>query len=108
MTARAGLATTVLLLAGMQAVPADAFAQAPATAPATFPGLSAIRADELRRDLFTLASDSMHGRVGGSADELRASMWLADRAREVGMAPAGDDGTYFQFFPVGRVTQSKG
>jgi hypothetical protein len=73
-----------------------------------FPGLPAIKAEDLRRDLFTLASDSMRGRLGGSQDELRASMWLADRAREAGMLPAGDDGTYFQFFPIGRVTQSKG
>ncbi|HLM68779.1 MAG TPA: M28 family peptidase, partial [Longimicrobium sp.] len=36
-------------------------------------------------------------------DEMRASVWVAERAREAGLLPAGDDGTYFQFFPLRRV-----
>jgi hypothetical protein len=104
MVSRARIATAVLALT-LLAVPARTAAQGAAAPP---PALSAIRSTDLRGDLFTLAGDSMRGRVGGSSDELRASMWLADRAREAGLAPAGDDGTYFQFFPVGRVTQSKG
>jgi hypothetical protein len=61
-----------------------------------------IREADLRSDLFTLASDAMRGREGGTIDELNASMWVADRAREAGLLPAGDNGTYFQFFPLER------
>jgi hypothetical protein len=67
------------------------------------PALEAITEVELRRDLFALASDEMRGREAGELDEMRASAWVAERAREAGLLPAGDDGTYFQFFPVRRV-----
>lgn len=67
------------------------------------PALEAITEAELRRDLFALASDEMRGREAGELDEMRASAWVAERAREAGLLPAGDDGTYFQFFPVRRV-----
>jgi Zn-dependent M28 family amino/carboxypeptidase len=69
--------------------------------------LERITEADLRRDLFAMAGDSMRGREGGTLDEMRVSMWVADRAREAGLEPAGDDGTYFQFFPLGRVTQSE-
>ncbi len=57
---------------------------------------------DLKRDLFALAGDDTRGREGGTIDELSASMWLAERAREAGLQPAGDNGTYFQFFPLER------
>ena len=61
-----------------------------------------IRETDLRRDLFALAGDEMRGREGGTLDEMAASAWVAERAREAGLQPAGDHGTYFQFFPLGR------
>jgi len=70
------------------------------------PALSAIDTPELRRDLYTLASDAMRGRRAGTLDELRASAWLAERARAAGLAPAGQDGTYFQFWPMRRIRTS--
>ena len=79
--------------AAQRALPADAGP----------PALDAITEAELRRDLFALASDSMRGREAGELDEMRASVWVAERAREAGLLPAGDDGTYFQFFPLRRV-----
>jgi len=57
---------------------------------------------DLRADLFVLAGDETRGREGGTLDELSASAWLAERAREAGLEPAGDGGTYFQFFPLER------
>lgn len=45
----------------------------------------------------------MRGREAGTLDELRASAWVADRARDAGLQPAGDDGTYFQFWPMHRL-----
>jgi hypothetical protein len=61
-----------------------------------------IREADIRADLFALAGDDTRGREGGTLDELSASAWLAERAREAGLQPAGDNGTYFQFFPLER------
>jgi len=61
-----------------------------------------IREADLKADLFTLAGDAMRGREGGTVDELAASVWVAERARQAGLLPAGDNGTYYQFFPLER------
>jgi hypothetical protein len=73
---------------------------------ADFPGLGLVREEDIRRDLFALAGDAMRGREAGTIDELRASGWVAERAREAGLEPAGEDGTYFQWFPLRRTRQS--
>ena len=65
-----------------------------------------IRDADLKRDLFALAGDEMRGREGGTLDEMTASAWVAERAREAGLQPAGDNGTYFQFFPLERMRVS--
>jgi hypothetical protein len=69
---------------------------------ADFPGLAAIREADLRDDIFTLAGDGFRGREAATLDELRASMWLAERARAAGLEPAGESGTYFQFWSLTR------
>ncbi|NTE05494.1 M28 family peptidase [Agrobacterium tumefaciens] len=68
--------------------------------PAT--GLSAIKELDLKNDLYAFASDGFRGREFCSPDELRAAVWLADQMRATGMKPAGNDGTFFQFFNVQR------
>src|SRR5262245_3931273 len=68
--------------------------------------LERIREADLKADLFTLAGDAMRGREGGTLDEMTASAWVAERAREAGLQPAGDNGTYFQFFPLERTRVS--
>ena len=97
------------LLAGLAlAAPLAATAQKKLAArkPATN-AESAIRQADIKRDLFALADDHFRGREGGTLDELKASVWLADRIRETGMLPAGDDGTYFQFFQLQRTRLTK-
>jgi hypothetical protein len=66
------------------------------------PLVSAITDKDLRTDMYQMAGDHFNGREAGTLDELKVSMWLADKAKEAGMAPAGDDGTYFQFFDLYR------
>ncbi|MCM4157645.1 M28 family peptidase [Gramella sp. AN32] len=66
------------------------------------PALDHIKKEELKEDLFYLASDEMRGRRAGTLDELKAAVWMAKRANEAGLEPAGDDGTYFQFFDLHR------
>lgn len=70
------------------------------------PLLSAIRQEDLRRDLFAMASDTFRGREAGTLDEWRASLWLAEQARAAGLQPAGADGTYFQLVPMRRMRVS--
>jgi hypothetical protein len=80
----------------------------PPAGPDAPPALAAIDTAQLRRDLFALAGDPMRGREAGEADELRAAAWTAERAREAGLRPAGDDGSYFQWFPMRRLRVAAG
>jgi hypothetical protein len=70
------------------------------------PGLAAIREADLKRDLFDMASDHFRGREAGTLDELRVSTWWATKLQALGLGPAGDDGTYFQFFSMKRARVS--
>ncbi|MFI5229753.1 MAG: M28 family metallopeptidase [Gemmatimonadales bacterium] len=71
------------------------------------PGLGAITEADLRRDMFAMASDAMRGREAGTLDEMRATGWVAEQARAAGLKPAGDDGTFFQWWPMRRVRLSE-
>ena len=100
------LALSALSALSVACAPAPAATGAGVAAVDAAPAASAdlaVSEARLRADLFALAGDAMRGREAGTLDELRASAWIADRAREAGLEPAGDDGTYFQFFPVRRV-----
>lgn len=65
-----------------------------------------IREADLRNDLFAMASPAMRGREGGTLDELRASIWVAEQYRSIGLQPAGDGGTWFQWFNLIRTRVS--
>ena len=97
----AGLALAAPMAATAQKKPAVKSTAKPANAE------SAIREADIKRDLFALAGDHFRGREGGTLDELKASVWLADQIRATGMLPAGDDGTYFQWFNLQRTRLSK-
>ncbi len=71
------------------------------------PELGAIRESDLRRDMFAMAGDPMRGREAGTLDEMRATAWVADQARAAGLQPAGDDGTFFQWWPMRRTRLSE-
>lgn len=66
------------------------------------PLISAIKTEDLKKDLYQMAGDHFNGREAGTLDELKVSVWLAAKAKEAGMTPAGDDGTFFQFFDLYR------
>jgi hypothetical protein len=76
-----------------------ALAQSSSGVPAA---ISTIREDDLKRDLYTLAGDPMRGREAGTNDEMRASMWIAEQLRTIGVKPAGDDGSWFQWWNMRR------
>jgi len=67
---------------------------------AAAPANDTITEAELRDDLFALAHDSMGGRLAGTPDLDRASDWIRRRFDDLGLEPAGDNGTYDQFFDL--------
>lgn len=54
--------------------------------------------DLLRDDITFLASDSLEGREFGTEGEVIAANYIAERFKEIGLAPKGDSNTYYQFF----------
>jgi len=67
---------------------------------------AAIREADLRRDVGEMAGPVMRGREGGTVDEMRASIWVAEQYRRIGLKPAGEDGTWFQWFDMTRTRVS--
>src|SRR5262245_18410231 len=55
-----------------------------------------ISADSLREWLPCISSDSLEGRNTLSEGLGLAGAYIADRLKEAGVGPGGDDGTYFQ------------
>lgn len=66
------------------------------------PALASIKEADLKKDLYALADAHFKGRSGGTIDELKAAMWIGEKYREIGLKPAGDDGTFFQYFNIWR------
>jgi hypothetical protein len=102
---RRSLSGALVLLA---AAPLDAQSAAPGPArkaqrPAAY---AAIREADLRRDVGEMAGPAMRGREGGTIDEMRASMWLAEQYRRIGLKPMGEDGSWFQWFDMTRTRVS--
>ena len=74
-----------------------------APAPRTW---AAMREADLKRDLFAMASPAMRGREGGTLDEMKASIWVAEQYAKIGLVPMGEDGTWFQWFNITRTRVS--
>ncbi len=55
--------------------------------------------DKAKSYIAYLASDELHGRDTGTPYFEKAAQYVANKFKEWGLEPAGDDGTYFQNFP---------
>lgn len=55
-----------------------------------------ISVPDLMTRLYRIADDSMGGRPTGSEGHLKATQYIADELRRLGLQPAGENGTYFQ------------
>jgi len=100
--------TTIRSLAAFVAFPIAALhAQSAWTPPPTPKAIRAIREADIKRDLFAMASPAMRGREGGTLDEMAASIWVAEQYRRIGLEPAGDNGTWFQWFNITRTRVSQ-
>lgn len=56
----------------------------------------------IRAHMSFLASDELEGREAGTAGYDAAAAYVAAELEKLGVAPAGDDGTYFQTVPLQR------
>jgi hypothetical protein len=63
-------------------------------------GLTALRADALKGHVYFLASDEMGGRDSLSPEGRIAAQYIASFFHRAGLKAVGDNGTYFQNFPM--------
>ncbi|MDQ8153927.1 MAG: M28 family peptidase [Gemmatimonadota bacterium] len=68
------------------------------------PTRPAITAEDLMSRLYAYADDSLAGRGAGSVGHDKATAMLAGWAKQIGLKPMGDSGTYFQSVPLTRRT----
>lgn len=79
-----------------------AFASCPASRAPVSPATAArnISPDEVFESVKTLAADDMEGRGLGTHGNEMAGQYIADHFTAAGLAPAGDEGTWFQSFDM--------
>ncbi len=63
------------------------------------PTSAAISSQDLMTRLYIYADDSLQGREAGTVGHMKATAYIADQVRKLGLVPAGDNGTYFQNVP---------
>lgn len=57
-----------------------------------------VRAEDLKKHIYYLASDALQGRLTGTPGEHMATDYAAGMFKAFGLAPAGDEETYFHSF----------
>jgi hypothetical protein len=82
----------VLLVAAVASLSGAGLASAPEN--------TSISADDLRRDVFILASDEMGGRLVGTEGNKHAGKFIADRYAKLGLTPVGVDRSYRHTFEL--------
>jgi hypothetical protein len=73
--------------------------------PSTSKGAAFVRTDDLKADIFFLASDDLAGRNTGNREDHIATDYIAAEFLRLGLKPMGDNGTFFQGMDIlsGRV-----
>jgi len=64
------------------------------------PTTAAITAADLMTRLYIFSDDSMQGREAGTAGNVKGTTYIAGQIQQMGLKPAGDNGTYFQTIPL--------
>lgn len=91
-----------LLASGLAAQAAAPVSQALPLKHAPAPTVPAITPADLMTRLYIYADDSMMGREAGTPWNIKATAYIADQVRRMGLKPAGDSGTFFQDVPLVR------
>jgi len=91
---------SALLLAGQNALAQNVAVPKPhpahALPAAAQQAMKSIDAEKIRATVKFLSDDSLEGRGTGQKGGDAAADWIAAQFKSYGLAPAGDDGTYFQ------------
>ena len=103
------LLPALLAVAACQRDPAPAAAPPAAEVPQALPATPAPPNDtpagrRIEADVRALADDAMEGRETGTPGYDRAAEYVAKRYADIGLEPAGDDGTFFQPVPLLKAT----
>ena len=61
---------------------------------------TAITVEELEKHVYWLAADEQEGREAGTEGEARAAAYLVEHLIDAGLQPAGEDGSYYQYFDI--------
>ena len=72
------------------------------------PKIDTILENDLRADLFFLASDAMRGRLAGTPENKLAAEWIKARFERLGLKPAGPDGSFYHPFDLATATLGNG
>jgi hypothetical protein len=98
------LVVSISLFAGAAAAQSAAKTSAARPVPplkrAATPTTAPITAVDLMSRIYPYADDSMLGREAGTVWNVKATAFIADEARKLGLEPAGDSGTFFQAIPL--------
>lgn len=94
------------LLALSLALAACQRAPSPGPGPTLAPE-DAVAQHRIRADVGHLADDRMQGREAGTRGYQLASAYVAERMRQIGLEPAGDDGSWFQSVPLLRAVRER-
>ena len=99
---RLALALLLVACAPLGATPATTAPPSGADPASASPTAATLGFDgpKAHQHLTYLADPARGGRFTGSAGFADAAGYVADRFKEIGLEPLGDDGTYFQRFPV--------
>ena len=71
------------------------------------PHNESIQADEMKADLFFLASPGMRGRLTGTAENDLAAEFVRSRFERLGLAPAGTNGSFYHVYNLMTATLGK-
>src|SRR5688572_26307691 len=93
---RTVLSVLLILLAACQRTTAPA----PPTPRETYDASAGADARRIEADVRFLADDLLEGREAGTRGYDLAALYVAQRYRAIGLAPAGDDGSYYQRVPM--------
>lgn len=97
-------AVASLVATGLAAQAAAPVSQSLPLKHAPAPTAPAITTADLMTRLYIYADDSMMGREAGTPWNLKATAYIAEQVRRMGLQPAGDSGTFFQDVPLVRST----
>jgi hypothetical protein len=96
-----------LVIAGVAGCATAVTPSGSTTGGAPSPTSAAITAADLRHRVYIYADDSMMGRKAGTEGNNKATTYIANELRRIGVQPGGENGTYFQNVPMLHIQASR-